>query len=289
MHLWRKLATDEWLSRNEEELTRGRRDRFAVISRPGKQRLEIECCCATAAQAETLVGTFGGTNRRLPRNWQQALTKSLERAPLRIGRSLAIVEDTARAKSLKPTARRRRILVIPAGLAFGTGDHATTAMCLRLLERRSRHLPDGWTMLDVGTGTGVIVLAARCFGASKASGFDNDKRAVATAKSNAQINAVEDVRFFRADVLTWADNARYDVVAANLFSELLIAALPKLRRRLKPGGQLILSGILRAQENDVTRALSLIGFSTPEIRRRGKWIALVAEQQRRGSFRQKAS
>ena len=169
-----------------------------------------------------------------------------------------------------------KVLVIPAATAFGTGEHVTTALSLRALDRISRSLAGGWTLLDAGTGTGILALTARCFGATRAVGIDIDPCAVATAKGNAQRNKIGGAHFYRRNVRRWSSRSRYDVVTANLFSELLIEALPRFATELKPAGFLVLSGIMRAQEREVLRALRHHGFHATEIRHRGKWTALVA-------------
>ena len=166
-------------------------------------------------------------------------------------------------------------LLIPAAAAFGTGGHATTAMSLRLLERVSRPLAPGWRMLDAGTGSGILALAAARFSAGRVLAIDNDPRAVATARENAARNDIATVRFGLADVQK-PINGAFDIVVANLYSELLIAVLPRFRRCLAPNGHLILSGFLRQQEPGLTRALRASGFRILETRRRGKWIALLA-------------
>ncbi len=168
-------------------------------------------------------------------------------------------------------------LIIPAAGAFGTGEHATTAMCLRLLEETARGPKAGWTLLDAGTGTGILALAARRFGAQEVLGIDNDPRAVAHARANARLNKIRGVHFQALDFLRWKPARRFDVITANLFSELLIAALPIFRRALSREGTLILSGILREQAPEVARAFRSTGFHLETQRRRGKWIALRVE------------
>jgi ribosomal protein L11 methyltransferase len=167
-------------------------------------------------------------------------------------------------------------LVIPAAGAFGTGEHATTAMSLRLLEETTRNLSPGWRLFDAGAGAGILALAARRLGAGEVLGLDNDPRAVAHARQNARLNQISRARFLAGDVLLWKPTARYDVVTANLFSELLIAALPIFRRALRASGQLIVSGILREQAGSVEQALRRSGFHLEKRRRRGKWVALLA-------------
>ncbi len=139
-------------------------------------------------------------------------------------------------------------LVIPAGAAFGTGNHATTAMSLRLLEEGSRKLKPGWSLVDLGTGSGILALAAKCFGAQRVIAMDNDAQAIATARENARMNRIDDVSFRIGDVRRWRSAHKVDIVTANLFSELLIEILPRLKRSLKHNGRMILSGVLRTQE-----------------------------------------
>ena len=131
-------------------------------------------------------------------------------------------------------------------------------------------------MLDAGTGTGILALAARRLGASEVLGLDNDPRAVAHARQNARLNRISRARFIAADLLRWKPSARYEVVTANLFSELLIAALPTFRHALRAKGYLIASGILHEQTEAVARALRRNAFQVEKQRRRGKWIAFLA-------------
>ena len=158
---------------------------------------------------------------------------------------------------------------------------------MRLLEETTRKFAAGWRLLDAGTGTGILALAARILGAGEAVGIDNDPRAIAVARSNARLNRIGRVQFRVGDVLRVKVSdlpvqgrktaaPAYDIVTANLFSELLIALLAGFRQELTPHGRLILSGILREQADEVTAALAESGFSLERKRRRGKWVALLA-------------
>jgi ribosomal protein L11 methyltransferase len=274
MHLWRKLATAEWLRENEEQVRAIAGDAIAIISRPSRQRLQIECWCRGPNLANQLHRRFGGSIQRLPRNWQQQVMKTPRRQPIRVGKRLLITQRASR----RSVAITRRVLVIPAGLAFGTGEHSTTAMCLRLLEHFSRGLAQGWKMLDVGTGSGILALAAHRFGARRIKAFDNDPQAIATARQNAALNHISGIKFSRQEVTQWRAGERFDIITANLFSELLVGIVPKLRRSLKTDGALIVSGVLRNQETGVIDALEAAGFTPRQSRRRGKWIALLVER-----------
>ena len=211
------------------------------------------------------------------RDWLQHFARQARAKPLRIGSRLVILR--APEKEAAPSqANHARPLVIPAEAAFGTGEHATTAMCLRLLERITRQFQPGWTMLDAGTGSGILAIAGSYFGARRVLAIDNDPLACATAKRNARANGVRNIEFSTGDILKQKLTGKFDIITANLFSEILIEALPIWSRHLAPGGHLILSGILRSQESAVVRALRRHSFTVGSPSRksvaRGKWIAL---------------
>ena len=268
MYLWTFHARADWLAAHESELHELAPGNVAVIDQPGKVRILVQVTSRTRAEAANLVRRFGGFAEKLSRDWQNKYLRSEPPAPLRIGRRLFILTN--------PEPDSRPQLVIPAAGAFGTGEHATTAMSLRLLEETTRKLTRGWRLLDAGTGTGILALAARRFGAGEALGLDLDPRAVAHARSNARLNKIGRAEFVRADILRWKSPGRFDIITANLFSELLIAALPIFQRALRRDGSLILSGILRAQNSSLIRALGRDGFRLITQRRRGKWVALLA-------------
>jgi len=269
MYLWKFHASLTWRTAHDADFEAAYASDLAVIDLPGKARALIQVTCSTKAQADELVRQFGGVLERLARDWQAKYFAAGKRGPLRIGRRLLVVTEA------DPLAKTEQ-LVIPAAGAFGTGDHATTAMCLRLLEETSRGLPAGWSLLDAGTGTGILALAGRRFGATEVLGIDNDPRAIAHAQANARLNEIRGTKFVSLDFFRWKPRRCYEVITANLFSELLISALPLFRRALRRDGALILSGILRAQGPEVLHALRRSGFALETQRRRGKWIALRA-------------
>jgi ribosomal protein L11 methyltransferase len=102
-------------------------------------------------------------------------------------------------------------------------------MLLRLLEKITRGWNPGWSIVDLGTGSGILALAARRFGAARVVGIDNDRVAISTAKENARLNKIRAVRFRVGDVRRGKLPRKIDIICANLFSELLIAILPKLK------------------------------------------------------------
>jgi ribosomal protein L11 methyltransferase len=271
MHIWRKHAGAHWWRGRSEGWATRFGGSLAVIERPGTERVTLEICCETRRKARDLIREFGGGIEQLRRNWLQDFAKRSRAKPLRVGSRLVILRAPK-----KKTAKAARTMVIPAEAAFGTGEHATTAMCLRLLERITHRLPPGWMMIDAGTGSGILAIAGRYFGASRVLAIDNDPLACATARRNARANGVRNIAFSTGDILKQKLAKKFDILTANLFSEILIEALPIWSRHLTPDAHVIFSGILRRQESAVVRALRRHGFIPSEIRRRGKWIAVVA-------------
>ena len=172
---------------------------MAITARPGRVRSLVQVVCESPSASKELQRRFGGSATKLPRNWLAIYQRPRSLAPLRIGHRLEIMSE--RAQTPKVTGRPQ--LIIPAAGAFGTGEHATTAMSLRLLERATRSFAPGWQLLDAGSGTGILALAAARFGARQVLGLDLDPRAVAHARSNARLNRIRSAQFVRADVLTW--------------------------------------------------------------------------------------
>lgn len=300
MILWQRSASRVWLEENEARLEELAGPDLAIIAQPGRARSLIQVTCERRHLATQLLRDFGGQAKPIPIDWWKSFAKTSAHPPIRIGRRLELVSGVTRvssrdrlearrssqtgtlasarrsAGSPTQTKERLRTLIIPAADAFGTGEHSTTAMALRLLEETTRKLLSGWRLLDAGTGSGILVLAARRLNARTALGIDNDPRAVRNARHNARLNQIARARFIVAEILRFEPRERYEVITANLFSELLIAALPVFRRALVPQGLLILSGILQEKTNPLLRALDRAGFELEKKRRRGKWIALQA-------------
>jgi len=269
MYIWRKRAGPAWLRDGIEPLTQRCGSRLVLVERPGNQRVLLEISCRSKQQAHKLVREFGGSVEKLQPDWLQDFARNARSKPLRIGARLVILDAPSKRSDLTPT------LLIPAEAAFGTGHHPTTAMCVRLLERITRRFTPGWRMLDAGTGSGILALAASRFGAARVLAIDNDPLACSIAKRNARANRAQNIEFITGEILKHKLPEKFDIITANLFSEILIKALPVWSRHLAPDGYLILSGILRAQERAVVRTLRQQGFAVAEARRRGKWIALL--------------
>jgi len=160
-------------------------------------------------------------------------------------------------------------------MAFGTGDHATTMTCLRMLCDKFKGWPPGWSALDAGCGTGILGIAASALGAAKVGAFDFDPLAVRAAKENVKLNPGCKMSVKRVDIHEWMSRRQYDVVLANLFSDLLIASASKLAAAAADGSTVILSGILRTQFPEVKSAMQAAGLSLDQVTFVGKWTAAI--------------
>lgn len=136
-------------------------------------------------------------------------------------------------------------IALDPGLAFGTGSHPTTRLCLRWLDE---HIEGGESVLDYGCGSGILAIAALKLGAARAVGVDVDPQAVIASRDNAAANDVGNVQFYQPDD---APKGAYDVVVANILTNPLRMLAPLLANAARPGGRIVLSGILEAQAQDV--------------------------------------
>ncbi len=269
-HVWRKLASAKWEDAWAERLA-GFADRLAITGLAGAKTIRLEIFQLTKTDAEKLRRMFGGTVA-LQKKWSPQIAAK-PRPPIRVrGKFIVVSSERERAAAGNIPA-----LLIPAGMAFGTGEHATTATCLRLLADVADELAgEKWDALDLGCGSGILAIAARMLGARCAEGADFDPHAVRTAKENVRANGVSAVAIKKRDVREWHPARTWNVIAANLFSGLLIEVASKIAAASAPRGRLILSGILRTQEAGVVAAYRRAGFRIVRIVRKGKWIAALA-------------
>jgi ribosomal protein L11 methyltransferase len=190
---------------------------------------------------------------------------------LRVGKRIVI----------KPTWEEYRpqfgdlIIEIDPGMAFGTGNHPTTQLCLELLEK---YLKRRWVVVDFGTGSGVLALAAAKLGASLVIAFDSDELAVQAARKNVMHNGLEEaIEVHRTDSPSFIGGP-VDLVTANLIAQTIIAQSPELARLLRPGGVLIASGIIEERSAEVQQALRDVGFEMLETPSEGEWVAVAARK-----------
>ncbi len=164
-------------------------------------------------------------------------------------------------------------VVLDPGMAFGTGTHATTRLCLEALGDALGEAP-GSDVLDVGTGSGLLAIAAKRLGAARVVGTENDAVAVRVAEENAERNAVRlELRLAPPDAVP----GRFAVVVANILANTLVDLAPAIAPRLAPGGLLLLAGILRGQEEEVCAAYARQGLLRDAGRERAEeaWLLLA--------------
>ncbi|SDF05853.1 50S ribosomal protein L11 methyltransferase [Sporomusa acidovorans] len=165
------------------------------------------------------------------------------------------------------------IIEIDPGMAFGTGTHQTTSMCIRFLEDV---IKSGHTVFDVGTGSGILAVAAAKLGANAVHAIDLDSVAVRVATENVAFNKVADtVSVAQGDLLTGV-TGKADVIVANIIADIIIKMLPDVRRRLTEKGVFIASGIITERLSDVTQALIENEFVVDKVTEEGGWVAIMA-------------
>ena len=275
--VWRKLSTVKWEDTWMERLG-WLGQRLVMFTLPNSRSLRIEAYHVTRTEADTLVSAFGGT-LRVARPLTRKELEPKPRPPLRVRGRLLVVSTEKELELARRQHAKTPALLIPATVAFGTGEHATTASCLRMIADVAHELRGTeWDALDLGTGSGILAFAARIFGAGKVEASDFDATAVRVAKENAAANNITGVHFIRSDLLKWTAPRQWPVVLANVFSTTLIAAAPLIAGAVEKGGRLILSGILRTQEGEVLAAFRKQGCRLERAVRKGKWVTLLTRR-----------
>ena len=241
------------------------------------EKLNIDVYSENIEEALVLQACYGGNVEELTTiDWVAATAP--ENVPPLIIRDKIVISassDPAVLAALQKRYPRRIILTFPAERAFGTGNHATTSTCLRMLCDHVRNLPAGsWNLSDIGCGTGVLAMAGLRLGAAHAISFDFDPVAVEVAARNIKRNGgADNLELFQADVFEWEPKPgqQADVVLANLFSTVLQKAFPRLIAAMKPEGILIISGILNTQAEETLNAATSAGLRVEKTITRGKW------------------
>ena len=186
--------------------------------------------------------------------------------PIEIGRRLAIVPSWQQYE----TDRVR--LILDPGLAFGTGGHETTSLCLEALDELVR---GGERVLDIGTGSGILAIAALRLGAACAEGIDIDPVAVRTAAENAARNGVADRLRAVAGDLSDQASGRYDLITANIVAAAIESLAPSVPALLTPDGTFIASGVIDTRRDEVAAALRAAGLRIADIREKRGWECFI--------------
>lgn len=202
-------------------------------------------------------------------DWAESWKKYFK--PRKVGKRLVVAPTW---EEYSPTGDELVVRVDP-GMAFGTGQHETTSLCMEALEEIVRA---GDRVLDVGTGTGILAIAATLLGASGGRGTDIDPEAITAAKENVEANGLSTkIAIDGAELSTITE--KFPVVVANILAEALIAMAPELSAKVAPGGALVLSGILAHLAQGVKDAFVAQGFLRIDDRRQGEWVCLIARRE----------
>lgn len=200
-------------------------------------------------------------------NWAENWKKRYK--PFRLGRHF-VVKPTWETFEEKPDDI---IIEIDPGMAFGSGTHETTGMCVALVEE---YVKEGNRVIDVGTGTGILAIAAGKMGAADVLATDLDAMAVRVARENADLNGMRDViRTREGDLLEAVDEAA-DVAIANIIADVIVMLAAPIMKHIRPGGIFICSGIARERQNEVIDALNAAGYQNLDVRNQGEWTAIAA-------------
>ena len=273
---WSKLASAKWEDAWVERLRFLGPGRLAIFSLPGSRRIRLEAYALNKRDAARLAAAFGGQVRKM-KGEAALLAGNALSAPLLIRDRLVVVRSARAAKAAARGHPARPLLIIPAAMAFGTGDHATTGTCLRMLcDFAAGREGERWEALDLGTGTGILALAARVLGAARCDAWDYDPACVRAARENGRLNRLRGVPVARVDVTGWTPARQWDLVTANLFSAVLIKISAKIAAAIKPGGRLILSGMLAPQAEETLAAFQALGVGFQRVVKKGKWVTALS-------------
>jgi len=170
------------------------------------------------------------------------------------------------------------VIELDPGMAFGTGTHPTTVLCAAMIEK---YLKKGDCFLDVGTGSGILMIAAARLGAARVCGIDKDETAVKVAAANLKLNSIQPQSFqVKTANLVDKTGETYDMIAANILTQVILDLIVDIGRVLNPGGIFICSGIIEKNQSQVAEALQNIGFEIIEVVSQEEWVAITSRSKR---------
>ncbi|MDP4176737.1 MAG: 50S ribosomal protein L11 methyltransferase [Bacillota bacterium] len=165
------------------------------------------------------------------------------------------------------------VVEIDPGMAFGTGTHETTRMCIEALEK---YVSNDTTVFDIGTGSGILAISAAKLGAGKVIGVDLDPVAVDSAKENASFNKLNNIEILYGNLMDVV-NGKAEIIVANIIAEIIVVLSEDVKKSLLPNGYFITSGIIKEREKMVTDKLISLGFKIEEVNTQGEWVCIVAK------------
>lgn len=201
------------------------------------------------------------------RDWLAEWRATLQ--PFKVGRRFFIVPAEQNAPQIPP---KRISLLLEPGMAFGTGTHETTQLCLEAIERLVK---PGSSVLDVGTGSGILAMASVKLGALRVLGCDTDPDAIEVALSNLRINQCLPMTTLLMGNIESVGRRQFDIVVANLTIDPIEQTFVQMEKRVRAGGLLILSGILKEQVQRLTPLITRSRLKKVHLRSRGEWCCLV--------------
>ena len=254
----------------EQELLDKPRDTVIIhlYLEPGASQVETLALIAARMEAAGIPYTVE-TEGVEQEDWQNGWRKYYH--PMEIGSRLAVVPswqqyDTDRVK-----------LILDPGLAFGTGGHETTSLCLEALDEQVR---GGERVLDIGTGSGILAIAALKLGAASAEGVDIDPVAVRTAGENAALNGVQDKLTVLVGDLSDKASGTYDIITANIVANAILSLAPAVPGLMAEGATFIASGIIDSRKDEVIAGLEKAGLAVVEVKEKRGWECIVCKKAR---------
>jgi ribosomal protein L11 methyltransferase len=218
-------------------------------------------------KSEYLLNDFSIVGESLSdKNWNELWEK---------GREIIRVSDKI---VIKPTFKDYKaepgetVLTIDPKMSFGTGEHESTKLIIKLLEK---HIRLGMRLLDVGSGTGILSIAAIKLGAADAMALDNDERCYENCMENCELNSVTSEVKIVKGVISDIKNNNFDLILANIQKDVLLNIADHIKDKIKPNGIAIISGLLMKDEKDIKQHYTEIGFKVLETESMNEWIALV--------------
>lgn len=211
-------------------------------------------------------GFFVTVNKLEEEDWENGWKKYFK--PLKIGSNVVV----APAWEEYIPSEGEKVITLDSGMAFGTGSHETTKMCLEYIEKNLR---EGDRVLDIGTGSGILAICAGLFGAMDIEACDIDELSVKISKENAALNGMENIiKIEKGDLLS-AASGKYDFITANIVADVILILLPQIAAYMNKDSRLVVSGIISERENEITAAAKQNGFTIKEKKEEKGWSAML--------------
>lgn len=202
--------------------------------------------------------------------WSTAWKKYYK--PVKISEKITIIPTW---EEYEPVSSDEIIIELDPGMAFGTGTHPTTVLSIQALEQ---YVNEGDVVYDVGSGSGVLTIAAALLGASHIKAFDLDEIAVKSTTINVKLNHVQDRMEAKQNNLLNGVEPGADLIVSNILAEIILQFVDDAYHKLNPGGYFITSGIIQGKKNEVKEQLELNGFDIIEVNQMEDWISMVAKK-----------